>query len=503
MNRKTILKINSALVIIFIIAIAGALYYIADRHPLRYDTTENKIRSLSDQTKKVLDNLEEPVEAVAFVGPGMQTQYVDVLQLIDDLLLEYDRYSGNFSYRVVDPERNPAEFQSYGMENYGVVFLSGGDKVSVPVSDLFEIGYSQYGPTAEGFTGEQGFTNAIVELTSGKKKTVCFTAGHRERSIEGGEDRDYSGAARLLEAGNYRLKTVELLLEKNVPADCDVLAVAGPEELFAEDELKAIDEYLDARGRGLFLLDPMKNTAIEQMLHDEWGIQVGDNIIVDRARFYGDDVLSPIPILKNHDITNDLIDARLSVSLFLARSVSEASDRYTGADVDVLMTSSDDSWAESDLDSAAVFDENSDDIKGPVPLAVALSKDIETSSATGSADMEENPAGKPDTGENGHADQARLVVVGDADFASDIFVSQSGLIKAVAGGAGNTDFLLNAVSWLAGEEELISIRPKPLDVKPLDMTGNRPFFIYLLFVLVIPIGLVIMGTWIWVRRRSM
>ena len=44
--------------------------------------------------------------------------------------------------------------------------------------------------------------------------------------------------------------------------------------------------------------------------------------------------------------------------------------------------------------------------------------------------------------------KARIVVVGTADFASNQFL----------GAQGNKDFFLNVVSWLAEEEDLLSVR---------------------------------------------
>ena len=201
MNRRLAYRINSVIYTLVVFLILAILYHIGSLHPVRYDSTKDKIRSLSDKTVKVLEPLQKPVHIIAFLSPGGEDQ-----QMIDDLLKEYEKRSKRISYKIEDVERNPAEFQKYGMSGYGIVFVSGDNKKVVNYDQLFQYEYSQYGePTPSAFLGEQVFTNAIVAVTSAGQKKLCFTEGHNERNVFGGEDRDYSGIKDLLEGENYKL----------------------------------------------------------------------------------------------------------------------------------------------------------------------------------------------------------------------------------------------------------------------------------------------------------
>nr|MCS5662580.1 hypothetical protein [Dehalococcoidia bacterium] len=87
--------------------------------------------------------------------------------------------------------------------------------------------------------------------------------------------------------------------------------------------------------------------------------------------------------------------------------------------------------------------------------------------------------------------KTRLVVVGDSDFASDVYVGQS---------PGNMDFFLNIVSWLAEEEDLISVRPKAPENRSLTMTMRQQKLTLFFLIILLPIATVRMGIHIYMKR---
>jgi ABC-type uncharacterized transport system involved in gliding motility auxiliary subunit len=68
--------------------------------------------------------------------------------------------------------------------------------------------------------------------------------------------------------------------------------------------------------------------------------------------------------------------------------------------------------------------------------------------------------------------------------------------------SGNGDLFLNTTSFLAEEENLISIRPKERKNTPLSLTSTQGVFILMLGVLT-PSLVVLMGIRTWWRRRSL
>jgi ABC-type uncharacterized transport system involved in gliding motility auxiliary subunit len=181
-----------------------------------------------------------------------------------------------------------------------------------------------------------------------------------------------------------------------------------------------------------------------------------------------------------HDITKDLINSKLTVSLPAARSVTEDPNKPAGIFAVSLLRSSSDSWAETDLKTPTPALDEKKDRKGPVSLAVVVTKPA---------------AGRVPGAET------RIVIVGDSDFASNMMTGE--VAKLLAGAAGNSDLFVNSINWLAGEEKLISIRPMRTDSRPLNITGPQLRWLFTIYSFVVPALLIALGGMIWWRRRSL
>src|SRR5262249_18363532 len=151
-------------------------------------------------------------------------------------------------------------------------------------------------------------------------------------------------------------------------------------------------------------------------------------------------------------ITRDLSGV---TTLFpLTRSITALKTPPKGVNVQVLARTSPESWGETnraDL-QRGIAKPDPQDLKGP--LAVAAVATI---------------------------DKARIVVYGTSNLAANQFLNIQ----------GNRDFFLNTVSWLAEEEDQISVRPKDTKQTPVFMSSNQAQAVNLLPMLVLPgIGLI-------------
>jgi hypothetical protein len=170
----------------------------------------------------------------------------------------------------------------------------------------------------------------------------------------------------------------------------------------------------------------------------------------------------------------------------LARSVAPATGGTTGKFPQTLVETSPNSWGETDLKSLNSGEPVSRDLEkgdkaGPVSLAAAVSAPA--------TDVPAPPAGaKP---EDTSKPETRIVAVGDSDFASNGWL----------GIQGNRDLFMNAVNWLAQQENLISIRPRDPEDRRITLTADQQERIFWLTVFIIP-GLILLGgVHTWWRRR--
>jgi ABC-type uncharacterized transport system involved in gliding motility auxiliary subunit len=155
-----------------------------------------------------------------------------------------------------------------------------------------------------------------------------------------------------------------------------------------------------------------------------------------------------------------------------------------GVSAQVLAKTSPNSWLKRDMEELKtelrsegrpLLNERLDE-KGPVPVAVVATVTLRRD---GSSDKEPK--------------KARIVVIGDSDFASNNYLNLS----------GNRDLFLNTVSWLAEEENLIAIRPKESGSFFTPVTANQERLVFWLSMIVLPAVVVGSGvaTYIW-RRQS-
>jgi len=449
------------------IAILGMLGYLAARHPHRFDWSEQKIHSLSDQTRKVLAGLESDVSVLALV-PKVDTP--PVREFLDRYAYESDR----FVVEYADPNERPGLLERYGIRpeqlETGLVRVAIGSD-AVEVTDLTE----------------QNITNAIVKLTRTGEKVVYFLEGHGERAIEkeAGEERNgYARAALSLRNENYRVEPLLLAAAGEVPKDADVVVIAGPTRSLLEVEHAALDRYLARGGAVLALVDPRSRSDLVAQL-SRWGVELGDDVVVDRSLALFGRAMSPFAARydPSHEITRDLHEPALFHEV---RSVTPRPE--TGGVFTELVFTGDASWAERDLarlDAEGAVAMGDGDLPGPVSVAVAGTPEVAGRAAEAATDAIDDAGAEPASPE------PRLAVFGDADFVSNE------LIEAYR----NRDLFVNTVNWLIGDIEAIAVRPNLSRASRFQLSAEQFRTIRSLSLFVLPEAIAVLGVFMWWFRR--
>jgi ABC-type uncharacterized transport system involved in gliding motility auxiliary subunit len=446
------------------IVILGMLGFLAERYHVRWDWSEQQVHSLSDQSRKVLAELDRDVQVVALFAP------LDAAP-IRDLLERYEYASDRFQVvEFANPNARPDLLQKYEITpeklGAGVLRIALGDE-AVEVSEV----------------NEENVTNAMVKLSRTSAKTVYFLQGHNERAVAGpaaSEKDGFSRAADALRNENYAVEELLLAAKGEVPDEADVVIAGGPTRPLLRQEREALRNYVARGGSVLVLLDPRAKTDLVEDV-EAWGVDVGDDIVVDRQLAIFGRATTPFAgSYGDHAITKDFRDASLFHVVRSIRAAPEAASAMT----EIVFTGQD-SWAERDLDrffneGSAEFGE--EDLRGPVPIAVA-----------GSVERSEDAAPDAEAPAAGGDDRAgRVVVFGDADFASNE------LIDAYL----NRDLFVNSVNWLLGDVEAIAIRPNRSRASRFQPTAAEFQRIRLLSLFVVPEALAVLGVFTWWSRRQ-
>lgn len=519
-RRRTLVQTSTLSAgVLLVVALVLLLNYFGWKYHHRLDWTQERIYTLSEKSLGVLDQLDSDVQVVVFMGPESE-----LFGQVTELLARYEAASPHVAVRILDPERNLAEAQAL-VDTYQVtgldviVFDAGEERRIVQAADLADYDYSglQMGqaPQLTGFKGEQQFTSALLNLLESRKPRILFTTGHGERSLDDFDTAGLSGAADYLERENFDVEEWASLGTSDVPPGTDLVVVAGPSSGFVEPEVATLRRYLDSGGRLLVALDPVLAAGGSGLaasglgaLLGEYGVTVDDTIVVDPANplpFFGAETIF-VKSYGSHPITEPLRRAEVSVILPLARSV-RASDAPAGWSSTELLTTSDEGWAETDLEVLQGVERNDDDIPGPVSLAVAVSReedgpaeDVFDELEADEPALEEavDEAGVAEEGEEGEEGEgavgtpgARVVVVGDSDLFANAYVQQ----------AGNSMLFVNIFNWLVARESLLAIPAKEAQQVRLSLGASDLSWIRWLSLAVLP-GLVLgLGVWVWSRRR--
>ena len=451
------------------IAILGMLGFLSTRYTKRFDWSEQQVHSLSEQTQKVLGGLSEDVEVTALVSA------LDAPP-VRDLLDRYAYASPHFKMEFADPNSRPDLVERFGISPEK---LAGGLVRVAKGSDAVEVTHADL--------NEEKLTNALVKLTRTGVKKVYFLEGHGERPItgEGADAKEgLSQAADALKSENYTTESLLLGAKGDVPADASVVIVAGPTRPLPQEEHAALQRYLERGGAVLALLDPRAKTDLGADL-EKWGVQAGDDVVVDRVQGLFGRAASPFAAeYGKHPITQGLRE----VTLFhVARSV-HATDAAKGAFTDLVKTGKE-SWGERDLETFfgdGRAESGPDDLTGPVSLGVAGTPLVPKPSAASAADPSAASAllEKPR--------DPRLVVFGDSDFASN----------ALLDSYRNRDLFVNSVNWLLGDVEAIAIRPNQSRASRLKQLSNEQFVtIRMLSLFLLPELIAFAGVLAWWSRR--
>jgi ABC-type uncharacterized transport system involved in gliding motility auxiliary subunit len=445
---------NATVMTLALIAILVLLNILAERNHQRWDLTAEGEFSLSPQTIEIIQNLQQPVEIIGFFGGNQSAQQDD----LESRLKEYTSRSDLISYRFIDPDVEPVAARNYNITSYGTVVVESGDQ------------RNQITSAAD----EQAITSALLKVTQDNPPTVYFLTGHQERSIDGVEQTGYSEAARILQEDNLQVESISLVITDTIPLTNSVLVVADPQTTLQQREQQIIGSYIANGGRLMLLSNPLNPPTLALVLNAV-GLAWGNDLLIDEQSELGNPTAPAVVEYPFHPITEDVNGATLYPTV---RTIRQGPSPGS-ATLTELLNSSQNSQAATDFESGEVR-LNPDDRQGPLPFGYAVEGVI-----TGTQTL-------PGTAVSG--DNARMVLIGDADFASNTYITLPG--------TANRDFFRSAISWLAAQEDEFTLPPAPEPVdRSMFLTDNQSQFVFYGSTLGLPLLVIIMGIIVWWQRR--
>jgi ABC-type uncharacterized transport system involved in gliding motility auxiliary subunit len=443
--RQTRYSIYLVFYVVVILAVIGAINWLAKTYNKSVDTTTNKRYTLSDQTQKVVKNLKKPVNVY----------YFDKSDSYDRARDTFDRYanlSPNFKVSYVDPDKKPDVARVEGMQAFGDIVLDSGEKKE----------------KAKSLTEEE-LTGALIRVLKSGTRSACFVGGEGEHTTEDPGREGYSLFKDILEKSNYKTSTISLIEKPEVPTTCNIVIVGGPKRDMLQPAVDALKKYVDGGGRLLLMFDPVLNLPDQKLgdtpalaaLANGWGVTANGDIILDlgaASRLFG--ATSPVVgSYESHPITRVMGDNATVFPLSRSLAVKTPAEK--------LFSTTADSYALTNPKMPLRQEDVEKGTKGPFVIGAAAS--------IGSGDK-----------------AGRVVVVGSSNFASNFILGAP---------IANRDLVLNMMNWLSSDEDLISIRPKEPEDRRLTITGGGLRVLFLSSIIIMPLLVIGAGFSAWWKRR--
>ncbi|MCB0628563.1 MAG: GldG family protein [Saprospiraceae bacterium] len=474
--------------ILLLIGIVILLNLLGNDYFFRWDLTEDNQYTLSDATRNILRDLEDPVTIKAYFSADLPTDLVKTRNDFRDMLKEYATISrGMVDYEFISPEED-ADKQAAAQAGIQPVMINVREKDQMKQQQAFMGATIEMGEQQEvipfiqpGAAMEYALSTSIKKVSVADKPSVGLIQGHGEPG--------FNQLAQVYESLGilYEVETVNLASEPTIADRFRAVAIIAPTDTIPADQLAKLDDYL-ARGGKLLLalnavagdLSTAQGTAVHTGLGN-WlmnkGIQLQHTFLIDAScgqvsvqqqqvffTFQTPVQFPFIPIINtfaDHPITKGLEQVLLPFASPL-NWLGDSSRQFT---------------------PLAFSSSQSGTINPPTMFDVSRqwqSSDFPNSALVAAAAVE---------GTFGSTIPTQMVVIGDGDFA----VAGQGQMQS----ADNISLLVNSIDWLSDDTGLIELRTKGVASRPIDQEyladeaeGTRNWYKYLNFGL--PILLVVL-----------
>lgn len=450
-------------------------FLVSARFFFRIDMSRNAIYTLSAASKGVVAGLPEQLSITYFVSDALRSRYPFPSQ-IEDLLDEYATWSrGRISVTSIDPSRGRP---SVSPESAGVMprQMQVVDRDQVNLATVYSGIVMQYLDRTAALpfvsdltTLEYDITSQMRALVQNRPRTIGILLGDSRRSLA-------QNFRYLRQELSFQFQVREVERGAEVPADVPVLFVIGNRDI-DDNAMLRIDQFIMRGGKALFAVDSVdvdlaaglaatveKNHVVEDALA-QYGVRVDDALVLDVLNQkisysvrQGQYMVSPYPFwvaLSGRDVSaTHPITARFA-GLDLYWPCPIGIIERQGVSAQVLARTSPNAWLMKDNFSTnpalGPMLEQSATGRAQYDLAVALSGTFRSAYAGRSIVSPQGESGPKRTLLESSA-ATRIIVVGDANFASDMIQYTQAQY--------NMGFLSNCAVWLAQDDDLLTIKTR-------------------------------------------
>lgn len=435
----------------------------------KIDVTAQQLLKLSDATKELAEGLTEDVHLYYIVTAGGEDPKVEAL------LSRYAALSPRISVTKVDPEINPQFVAQYTDDTVS----SGGVLVAGPwrakaldyqpdlYDPVYDMSYVYTGSVSSyEFDGENSISSAIDFVCRADLPTVGLLTGYGDNNL----DATWTG---YLEDENIQLVNLTIKMTKEIDPNYDALLLYGPTADLSAEDADLISAYLRQGGKLMLVsdFDTVNNMPNLTRVMQEYGMEAVPGMVCETdPSYYYEYNYFLYPSMYNGDILGPVLDDDRAVLASAVHGIRMTEENFRSTiTLDPLLETSQTAYAKANMATAQSMAKEEGDLDGPFYLAMTA----------------EEVVGDKIT---------RLVWFGSREIFNitvDEFTS-----------GANSDMILNSFNWMVQNESSLSIHSKVIERQYIRMNSADATKWTILITVVVPVVVLALGMFMWLRRRK-
>jgi ABC-2 type transport system permease protein len=386
---------------------------------------------------------------------------------LDKTLTQLQDLSKHIKVEYVSPVANPKFYYNYTSDeptDNSLIVVGPNNSTVVDYSSIYEreFSYSSYSYEVTGYDGEGQLASAIAYVTTEDIPKFYMTTGHGELELE---DTFLSAITK----ENAAYETITLLTVDEIPEDAQGIIINAPTSDFSSEDADKVIEYLSNGGKALLIptFTEEDMTQFERIL-SFYGVSLVDGIIVETDReYYYQSPYYLFPEIGYDEVTERVTDGYIFAPLSRGLTYDDEAEDVTYT---ALLTTSGSSFSKVDTTNTADYQKAENDVDGPFTVAL---KAVKTTDA--------------------NQPSYAYIVACESMFTS--------VADDVVPGY-NMKFFSGMISALAEHESSVAIPAKSYSIGYLSFNAKTAYLVGVTAIFVLPLGLLIAGLIIWLRRRK-
>jgi len=512
----------TAIVIVVVVLINVIVGIVMDKYPLKADLTANKIYEVSEKTINYLEGIKSDVEIVVMSDETLYKANSNYKKA-SEVLEKYAKYSDKIKVKYIDMQRSPDEFAKYNDKYSGDitennVVIASGDKVRVATTEslfIMEANYETQQYDVVGFQAEQILTSAVMYVTDANPKKVAFVSAEPHATNMDA----LNSLATAMDSNGYIIELVDLKTQE-LTSEFSMAILLAPKDDLTETEVDKLRTYLDNNGyyskNMLYVGDVYQGlTPNIDAFIEEWGFKLGRSMIAesqdaqsqyvtlvsDSSTGQTYNVGASLANIAEDVFSAGLDNTKLPIVAPQARPIEMLWETNGQRTTTVLLNTSSSSYLYPYAEEVQKA-QDSVLVDETTPLGEEGVAD-ETTVAEETAFNKETAEQKPQVV---FAVGEKSKVMGEGRASSKVMVMSSASMidyaVMVNKSYNNSEYVINSLNVMTGKDSGIIVESKTFDSQTIAVSEKQLGFLKNLTMIVIPLTVLAIGLFVYIRRRN-